>query len=193
MHGETAGRILTTAKELMMERGYSAFSYADIAEAVEIRKASIHHHFPTKAELVVAVLKAHREGLVEATEMLDQKVRDPLARIRSYVQHWEGCIRDQTAPFCIAALLGAEVPALPEEVQAEVQLHFTTLAAWLEKTLKQGVKLQALKLQSSAASEAQVLMAVVHGAMLSARATQSGEIFKIVTDAALKRISLPKQ
>jgi hypothetical protein len=32
-------------------------------------------------------------------------------------------------------------------------------------------------------------MAVVHGAMLSARAAGNCEVFKIVTDAALKRIS----
>ena len=28
--------------------GYSAFSYADLAAAVGIRKPSIHHHFPAK-------------------------------------------------------------------------------------------------------------------------------------------------
>ena len=37
--------------------------------------------------------------------------------------------------------------------------------------------------------EAQVLMAVVHGAMLSARATETSEVFHIVTHAALKRIT----
>ena len=46
-----------------------------------------------------------------------------------------------------------------------------------------------IKLQEPAAVEAQTLMAVVHGAMLSARATGNCEVFKTVTDAALKRIS----
>jgi TetR/AcrR family transcriptional repressor of nem operon len=57
MQGETAERILDAANALLIDRGYSAFSYADIAETVKIRKASIHHHFPTKAGLVVAVLE----------------------------------------------------------------------------------------------------------------------------------------
>ncbi len=187
--GETAERILKAADELMIDQGYSAFSYADISEAVGIRKASIHHHFPTKAGLAIAVLQDHRRLLLEGTKSLEQQIKNPLARIRAYVQHWEGCIRDGTMTFCVAALLGAELPSLPEEVQMEIRLHFKTLSEWLEKTLKAGVKEHVIKLQEPATTEAQFLMAVVHGAMLSARAAGSCDVFKTITDAALKRIS----
>ena len=98
MQGETSDRILQTAKTLISDRGYSAFSYADISEAVHISKASIHHHFPTKAILVVCVLKAHRERLMHGTQSLTQQVKDPLARLQAYVHHWEGCIRNNNAP-----------------------------------------------------------------------------------------------
>lgn len=171
----------------MIERGYSAFSYADISETVGIRKPSIHHHFPTKASLAAAVLKGHREKTIEGTEQLDRQIEDPRKRLRAYVQYWEGCIREQTVSFCVAALMGAELPSLPEEVQAEVRLHFRVLSEWLERTLKAGVKAGVIKLQDSAAVEAQTLMAVVHGAMLSARATGDCDVFKLVTGAALKR------
>ena len=43
----------------MRRHGYSAFSYADLAVAVGIRKASIHHHFPTKADLAAALVAAY--------------------------------------------------------------------------------------------------------------------------------------
>jgi TetR/AcrR family transcriptional regulator, transcriptional repressor for nem operon len=192
MQGETAEHILKAAEALMIERGYSAFSYADISEAVGIKKPSIHHHFPTKAALAAAVLKTHREKTIEGTEQLDQQIEDPRKRLHAYVQYWEGCIRGRTVPFCVAALMGAELPSLPEEVQAEVRLHFRALGEWLERTLKAGVKAGVIKLQDSAATEAQTLMAVVHGAMLSARATADCEVFRLVTGAALKRIASPK-
>jgi TetR/AcrR family transcriptional repressor of nem operon len=51
------------------------------------------------------------------------------------------------------------------------------------------VKAGVIKLESSASTEAQTLMAIVHGAMLSARATGECAVFKLVTGAALKRIS----
>jgi TetR/AcrR family transcriptional repressor of nem operon len=193
MHLDTAERILKTAEALMIERGYSAFSYADISDAVEIKKPSIHHHFPTKAGLAAAVLKAHREKLVEGTEQLDLQIGDPWKRLQAYFQYWEGCIRGRTVPFCVAALMGAELPSLPEEVQVEVRLYFSALSGWLERTLKAGVKAGVIKLQDSAASEAQTLMAVVHGAMLSARATGDCDVFRIVTSSALKRIAAAKR
>lgn len=88
--------------------------------------------------------------------------------------------------------MGAEMPSLPEEVQAEVRLHFHALADWLERTLESGAEKGVVRLQGSAATEAQTLMAVLHGAMLSARALDDCEVFRMVTDAAVKRISADK-
>ena len=43
----TRERLLSEAEHLMREKGYSAFSYADLSKIVGITKASINHHFPT--------------------------------------------------------------------------------------------------------------------------------------------------
>ena len=192
MQGETADRILQSAKTLITDLGYSAFSYADISEAVHIRKASIHHHFPTKANLVAAVLKAHREALVQGTQALTQNIDDPLARLKAYVQYWEGCIRDKSQPFCIAALLAAELPSLPEEVRFAVQQHFLALSEWIRQTLEEGVRKRTIKLQGTPEDEAHTLMATVHGAMLSARALGNCDVFRAITTGALQRISARK-
>ena len=192
MQGETAERILKAAEALMIERGYSAFSYADISESVGIKKPSIHHHFPTKAGLAAAVLRTHRERTIEGTEHLDRQIEDPRKRLHAYIQYWKRCIRERTVSFCVAALMGAELPSLPEEVQVEVRLHFRALGEWLQRTLKAGVKADVIKLQDSAATEAQTLMAVVHGAMLSARATGDCDVFRLVTGAVLKRLAVAK-
>lgn len=192
MQGDTAERILQTAKTLISDRGYSAFSYADISETVHISKASIHHHFPTKASLVVSVLKAHRAALLLGTQSLTQQVKDPLARLEAYVHHWEGCIRNNSEPFCIAALLAAELPSLPEEVRFEVQQHFRELSGWIRDTLEEGVNRKKLELQGTPEDEAQTFMALVHGAMLSARALRSCEVFQAITTVALQRIATHK-
>jgi TetR/AcrR family transcriptional repressor of nem operon len=193
MQGETAERILDAANSLLVDRGYSAFSYADIADTVKIRKASIHHHFPTKAALVVAVLKRHRTRISEGMKALDDQIENPLARIKSYYKYWEECIEGRTLSFCIGALLGAEMPSLPEEVQAEVRLHFSMLTEWFERTLRAGSKVRAIHLQGTVATEAQMLIAVLHGAMLSARATNNCDVFRSLSQAELNRISPAKR
>lgn len=187
-----AERILEAANTLLANRGYSAFSYADIEEMVKIRKASIHYHFPTKSGLVVALLKRHRSKILEAMTALDTHVEDPLLRIRNYFKYWEGCIADGSLSFCIAALLGAVTPSLPLDVQAEVHLHFAMLTDWFGQTLNAGLEVRAIELQQSVAVEAQMLIAVLHGGMLSARATSDADVFRSLSWAALHRIC-PRQ
>jgi TetR/AcrR family transcriptional repressor of nem operon len=187
MDNNTAVRIRETAHDLIAERGYFGFSYADIADAVGIRKASIHHHFPSKVDLVVATLREYRAELVEAAGGLDHSVTDPLQRIKLYVQHWAECVKSNNRPICIAALLSAELPALPEEIQTEVQLHFRYLVSWIKSTLKEGSRNGQIHLEQSAEVEAQSFVALVHGAMISARALGSQDIFSSVTKGALER------
>jgi len=188
MDSNTATRIREAAHDLIAERGYFGFSYADIAEIVGIRKASIHHHFPSKVDLVVATLKEYRAKLVEAAGGLDHSVTDPLQRIKLYVQHWAECVKSNNRPICIAALLSAELPALPEEIQVEVRLHFKYLVSWVKATLKEGSSRGTIHLQSSAEVEAQSFVALVHGTMISARALGSPEVFTAITRGALERL-----
>ena len=192
MQGETAERILDAANDLLIDRGYAGFSYADIAEMVTIRKASIHHHFPTKAGLVVAVLRRHRARILEGMKALDDQIKNPLIRIKNYFEFWEGCIQDRTLSFCIGALLAAEMPSLPEEIQAEVRLHFSMLTEWFERTLRAGSKAGAMQLQGTVATEAQMLIAVLHGAMLSARANGNCDVFRALSQAGINRLSPAK-
>jgi TetR/AcrR family transcriptional repressor of nem operon len=113
--------------------------------------------------------------------------------LQAYVQYWEGCIRDKTEPFCVAALLAAELPSLPKKIQTEVHRHFDSLGKWIQRTLEEGVAKRVIKLRHSSEDEAQMLMALVHGAMLSARAYGTCGVFQTVTSAALQRISVVKR
>ena len=55
----TRSDLLTAAELLLRTKGYSAFSYADLAQEIGIKKASIHHHFPTKEGLGIAVIESY--------------------------------------------------------------------------------------------------------------------------------------
>jgi TetR/AcrR family transcriptional regulator, transcriptional repressor for nem operon len=184
----TAGRILDAGRELIMRRGYSGFSYADISDAIDIRKASIHHHFPTKADLVVAVVGQYRKLFDTDMAALQTSGADALTQLQAYIGYWQRCIADDTAPFCVAGMLGAELPVLPEEVAQEVHGHFDNVAKWLENVLEAGAQSGQFQLNGSAKSEAAMLMSVVYGAMLTARIYGNAELFKRVTDDAVARL-----
>ena len=66
MPRETRNALLVAAEEAARARGIDGFSYADLAETVGIRKASIHYHFPTKDALADAVMRRYADTLAAA-------------------------------------------------------------------------------------------------------------------------------
>jgi len=185
----TSDTILACARSLIVEGGYNGFSYADIAKVVGIRKASIHHHFPSKVDLVRVLVARYREEAAAGITYLEGQTPDPLAQLRSYVGFWESCITSASAPFCICALLATEIPALPEEVTLEVRAHFRFLSAWLTSVLERGSRIGAIELTASPRAEAEAFMATVHGAMLSARAYGDTAMFGVVTEPLLEQLA----
>jgi TetR/AcrR family transcriptional repressor of nem operon len=88
----------------------------------------------------------------------------------------------------VCALLASELPALPEAVAHEVRAYFRCLSAWLTSLLDLGIRKGELSLHYPAGVEAEVLMATVHGAMLSARAYGEGSVFASIVNPQLERM-----
>lgn len=184
----TSDRILDVAQSLIVAGGYNGFSYADIADAIGIRKASIHHHFPTKAELVSALVDRYRQETELGLRSLQEQSADPADQLQAYVNFWQGCIQDASLPFCVCAMLAGEMPMLPDEVASRVRGHFQHLAAWLTSVLQAGAEQRLFRLGKRPDEEAQMLMASVHGAMLSARAFDNPGLFAAIVKPQVARL-----
>lgn len=185
----TADDILACTRKLIVARGFKGFSYADIAEVVGIRKASIHHHFPSKVDLVRTLLGRYLEETEAGLMQLESAMPLAVDQLRAYVQYWKACIADASAPFCVCALLASELPVLPDEVALEVRAYFRFLSGWLTSVLERGVQQGTVALSVAPRVEAEAFMATVHGAMLSARAYGDARIFGAIMDTQLERIS----
>lgn len=184
----TSEEIISCARSLIVAGGYNGFSYADISKVVGVRNATIHHHFPTKSNLVRTLVVNYRWEVQLGMAELERNVPEPVEQLRAYIQYWQSCIADGSAPFCVCALLATQLPVLPEEVAHEVSAHFRTLSDWLSLVLERGVANGSIRLSTSAKDEAEVFMATVHGAMLSARAYQDAKIFGVITQPSLQRL-----
>jgi len=188
MVGSTAERIVGEGRRLIMTRGYNGFSYADIAAAIGIRKASIHHHFAGKNDLAVAVVEQSRVIIRAQVEQLARAEPDAAEQLRAYAGYWEQCIADNSAPFCIAAMLAAELPSLPDDVAGAVRAHFAELSTWLAHLLALGVRQGGVTLVGSPEDEADAFLSAIYGAMLSARAFADPARFVSITETLLDRV-----
>jgi TetR/AcrR family transcriptional repressor of nem operon len=188
MTRSTAEQIVDEARNLIMARGYNGFSYADIADAIGIRKASIHHHFPGKSDLAQAVVEHSRLLIRAQVDQLAAAEPDAREQLSAYSGYWERCILDNSAPFCVAAMLAAELPSLPEDLAGAVRMHFAELTGWLSQLLALGVRQGSVSLVQSPADEADAFLSAIYGAMLSARAFGDPARFAAITGTLLSRM-----
>jgi len=184
-----ACEIIAFTRILLGRGGYKSFSFADIAEQVNIRKASIHHHFPSKEDLVKEVVIAYRQEALAGMHYLDKELHNPQAELMAYMDYWAVCIRDGSSPFCLCAMLATELPLLPDSIAVEVSAHFTELADWLASLLRKGCETGELQLNAEPIVVAKSLMATVHGAMLSARAFNNPELFVQIVHPVIAQIT----
>src|ERR1700690_1243911 len=89
-----ARAILDAAEGLAQTRGYNGFSYADVATQVGVTKASLHYHFPSKAELGRALIERYHAGFTEALGTIDREVGEPCGKLERYVALYDAVMRN---------------------------------------------------------------------------------------------------
>ena len=82
----TRDHILDSAQALAQTRGFNAYSYADIASELGVRKASIHYHFPSKHDLETELLERYRSGFIAALGTIESSVENGMERLKRYTQ-----------------------------------------------------------------------------------------------------------
>jgi TetR/AcrR family transcriptional repressor of nem operon len=164
----TRTRILDVSQRLIQARGFSAFSFADIAAAVGIRKASIHHHFPTKGDLAIALMCRYRVDFAALLAEISREHRKLAARLNAYQALFSNVLRDGDR-LCMCGMLAADFGALPDDVRLEVRAFFDDNERWLAKTLSDGKRAGETAFRGTAATQARVVLAALEGAMLVAR------------------------
>lgn len=162
---DTGETILAAARRRAQAHGYGGLNFRDLAADVGIRSASIHYHFPTKADLGAAVARRYREDSGAALEALWDKARDSKACLREYPRVFRKALENDNR-MCMCSFMAAEHDDLPEAVKVEVRAFADVHVGWLEKILAAadgGADAGAVR------QRARAIFAAVTGAQLMAR------------------------
>ncbi len=172
---DTRTELLIQAETLVRSRGFAGFSYADLSAAVGIRKASIHHHFPTKVDLGAALVAAYDARYAEAMESIRAASTDGPGRITAYGKLYLGGVEQGLG--CLCAALAIEGEALPERLRSDIVVFFRKHLAWLEQVLREGVADGSLRPGLDPATHARSILATLEGALLMERLFASPAAF----------------
>ncbi len=163
----TAQRILDLAERLIQVRGYNGFSYADIATAMKVTKASLHYHFPSKAELGRSLMARYTQGFLAALDDIDRRTADAVPKLEFYVGLYTGVLAD--GRMCLCGMLAAEFATLPDPVRVEVTRFFDSNEAWLATVMDAGRRSGHLAFKGPSREVARIVVASLEGAMMLAR------------------------
>jgi TetR/AcrR family transcriptional regulator, transcriptional repressor for nem operon len=164
---ESSTRILDVAERLVQTRGFNAFSYADVAQALNVTKASLHYHFATKAELGECLVDRYHRSFLTALERIDETCSEAGAKLGAYVGIYIDVLENDR--MCLCGMLGAEYATLPTAMQEGVRRFFDANEAWLVHMLTGGRKKKQLAFAGPPIEVARLIVSALEGGMLLAR------------------------
>lgn len=163
----TREHLLETAADLLQRVGYASFSFRDLADAVGIRAASVHYHFPTKADLGLALVdwfRAQSEPEIAALCQATPNMRDRLLALADHVAE-HTCISGKSCPI---NLLLSEFSVLPEPLQLKVRAWVDDCIAGIASWLDQGRINGELSFPGEPVQQARLVWSVIeHGTQLA--------------------------
>ena len=163
----TAERTLDVAERLLQVRGFNGFSYADIAAELGVTKASLHYHFPTKAELGDALIARYSSRFADALGTIDRDTTNPRDKLDAYVNIYSEVLRGDR--MCLCGMLAAEYETLPHSMAEAITQFFRENEAWLTRVVAQGQADGSLSNRVTPSDASQMLLSGLEGAMLIAR------------------------
>lgn len=187
----TREALLDAAREFAQTRGYNAFSFRDLAERVSVTTASIHYHFPTKADLGRELVIRYRQDLQAAVRQIEARTSDPVERLDRFCGILRNSLKKGTK-MCLCGMFGAEYATLPGPVQSEVRELFSACEGWLGALLDSGRVAGAFTFTGDSTRLAQTIFASLQGGMLAACAFEDESRFNGVSDSILAAVGVTK-
>ncbi len=172
----TDAAILDAAERLVQVRGFNGFSYADIAQELSVTKASLHYHFPGKADLGQALIDRYAERFALALDAIEARGGTPVDELDAYAGLYADVFVDHR--MCLCGMLAAEYETLPGPMQGSIVTFFDVNEVWLAKVLTRGRRDRSLAFGGTPRDTARGIIAALEGAMLVERAKATGDGFR---------------
>ncbi|WP_164705566.1 TetR/AcrR family transcriptional regulator, partial [Pseudomonas viridiflava] len=99
--------ILLAAKRIAQSQGYNGLNFRDLAQDVGIKAASIYYHFPSKADLGIAVAKRYWEDGALALETIESESPSPIDALRRFPEIFRRSLESDNR-LCLGSFMGAE-------------------------------------------------------------------------------------
>lgn len=165
----TRDKIVFAAMELFWLKGYNSTSIADLLSRTQLNSGSLYHVFPSKQDVLIAVLEAYRDGIYpQLLEPAWAGVDDPIEKIFALLRHYRTLIVETDCTYgCPIGSLALELHEPDPQVRELIAVNFQGWTRAIEQCLADGAA--RLPKNTDRAALAQFVLTTMEGGVMQAR------------------------
>ena len=166
-------------------------SYSHISKAVNIKKGSIHYHFPTKEDLVSCLVERfYTEFKTHVSEILCTSLK-PKTKLQRFMRLFENTLLEGgNNKACLCGMLCAEYLSINEQTASLVKEFFNESEKAISQILKEGVEQKSFSVSGSVKNTSDLFLATLEGGMFLSRLDGGPERYKKLLSQLEKIVSI---
>lgn len=125
-------QIVEATDDLLYRKGFNLMSFTDIAEASGVPRGNIYYYFRTKDEILDAVIAHRLAGMQAMLADWEQRLDNPLDRLRRYAEIVLNESRRVTRYGCPMGSLNTELAKAQPELRKIARAQFDLFRKWLK-------------------------------------------------------------
>jgi len=135
----TKQHIVELSADMLRSSGYGGFSYLDISRKLGITKASVHHHYPKKQDLGLALCEWSHDWLTQGFEHFDAHGTSSWDKLERYLRAaMKHSLSDQK--MCPISAFYNDLSKLSQPMKDALIALDDYELDWVEKVMTDGIK-----------------------------------------------------
>ncbi|MBI3594926.1 MAG: TetR/AcrR family transcriptional regulator [Nitrospirae bacterium] len=184
---DTKEAILDAAQSIIQSCGANGISYQHISDIVNIRKASIHYHFPTKDRLIEALVRRYSPKFLKCVDDLILLPVSARIKLKKYIELFEKTLQDEPGmKVCLCGMLSAELASMGNPTVLLLRRFYRENIGRLSQILDEGNSSGSLSFTGDSAILGALILSLLEGAMIVSRTEGGVPQFKAVKNQLLR-------
>lgn len=129
----TEKKIIDLSLELLQFKGINGFSFADIANEIGIKKASIHYYFPTKNDLINKIIEKYGNFVIDYLKKDENIEKDLEGSLNKLVNLHKKEVSENKNILYVSLIVDRE--NLDDGINRNVDLLCDKIIIWIENIL----------------------------------------------------------
>lgn len=164
----TRQKIIEYSADMLRANGFEGFSYLDISRHLGITKASVHHHFPKKVDLGLALCDWTQDWFEQGLSHFDAKATSNWNKLERYLRAaMKHSLNEQK--LCPISAFYSDLNRLPDSIKERVKALDDYELDWVTQVMQEGIKSKEFSANQDPRALASLFIFSCKGALYYAR------------------------